>query len=280
MTIRTTQNLVLFFFLLAVSSCIPKGGEETASYLHIGHTRLYEKGNTIDPETEKIEFTKYDMIWIGGDLMGHSTEDRPTLNYLDSIFSFADPDVIWTLGNHDYDYHPEWIPEVTNRPLFYTSHKNGITILNLDSQKDSCSILGKQLDMVKQVTDTISRSSHLVVLTHKMVWVYGNDSLSTQAKSVPNAGFCDHCGYGINPNNYYSNIYPMLLEVKNKGIEVINIAGDIGAKVKSFEYLDENDIHFLASGVRSGHDDSMGLLFNHNLKKGTLEWEFKLLKDL
>ena len=151
MHVRTIQNLILFFMVIAVSSCFPESGEETATYLHIGHTRLYEKGNTIDPETEKIDFSKYDMVWIGGDLMGHSTEDRTTLNYLDSIFTFGDPDVIWTLGNHDYDYNPDWIPEVTKRPLHYTSHKNGITILNLDSQRDSCSIIGDQLEMVKQV---------------------------------------------------------------------------------------------------------------------------------
>ena len=55
-----------------------------------------------------------------------------------------------------------------------------------------------------------------------------------------------HC---INPNNFYEDVYPLLVKVRHRGIEVICIGGDIGAKANEFEYITSDTIYFLASGI-------------------------------
>lgn len=88
------------------------------------------------------------------------------------------------------------------------------------------------------VVDTLNKSSHLIILHHKLIWMYNHPDLEAQISIVSNGGLGD-CSYCINPNYFYQNIYHQLVEVKQRGIEVLCITGDIGMKTKEFEYKQE-----------------------------------------
>lgn len=102
----------------------------------------------------------------------------------------------------------------------------------------------------------------------------GNNIFEPIADSVSNGQLGD-CFYCINSNNFYDDIYPLLIDVKNRGIEVLYIGGDIGKKVSEFEYLTDDGIYFLASGISSDKTNNKVLLFNYNSRTRTLEWEYQ-----
>jgi hypothetical protein len=109
--------------------------------------------------------------------------------------------------------------------------------------------------------------------------MYGNDQLQPLIPYVSNGEFGD-CFYCINPNNFYSEIYPKLQEVEERGIEIVCIAGDIGFRTDQFEYLTPEGIQFLASGIESGNPGNKALLFHHDQAWKELSWQYVLLTDL
>ncbi len=273
-------SIVLLYMALSISCndkkvIIPP--VQINNYIHISHTRTNSNPN-MDSIVETINFNKFDMLWLGGDLAHLTSENDNTMYHVDSIFNIGNPNTLWSLGNHDYSDLSR-ISDFTNRPPYYSFYKNGITFLILDTQDSLSNITGAQKLIFENIIDTIQESSHFVILHHKLIWMYGNTSLEPEIPSISNGGLGD-CFYCINPNNFYIDIYPRLLEVKQKGIEVICIGGDIGFKVKEFEYITPDTIYFLASGISSGTLDNKALLFQHDIGNRTLTWEYKLIKDL
>jgi hypothetical protein len=64
---------------------------------------------------------------------------------------------------------------------------------------------------------------------------------------------------------------------------VICLAGDIGNNVRTFEEQTEDGIVYLASGLpvnATQKPESQVLIFTHDWKLGTLDWEFVLLDEL
>ncbi len=182
------------------------------------------------------------------------------------------------MGNHDY-FNPNLIENTTGRPTYYTYHHKGITFIVLNTQAEVSQITAPQLELLNAVIDTLAQSSHLVVLTHQLVWMYGNPELESQIDAVSNgpAGSCDFC---IQPNNFYADVYPLLVQAKNREIEVICIAGDIGSKVSSFEYITQEGIHLLASGIKANTSGNKVLLFAHQPEIGSLTWRFIPIETL
>ncbi len=269
--------LVSLLFLLNACESVPY----SASYLHIAHTRSYsEAKDKLMPEVEEIDFKAYDVLMLGGDLVFESTGKRETLEHLDSIFDLSNWNTLWTLGNHDYHHHPEWISEVTGRPKIYNFEKNGIKYLVLDSQEDNCNTAGRQLKLFGEtLLDLNPDISHLIVLHHKLLWMLDNGPMQEQVNAVSNGGTggCFHC---ILPNNFYEVVYPELVEIQKKGIQVICIAGDIGAKVSEFEFQSPEGIYFLASGLKDGAKENKALVFEHDIRNGKLEWRFEDIDKL
>ena len=252
---------------------IPQSGQ----YLHLSHPKAIDNPR-MDSLVEIVDYKKFDMLWLGGDLAENTTKDNESMTHVDTIFDLGNTNTLWALGNHDYTY-PYRIPDFTYRPYYYAYHKNGISFIVLDTQDSLSNIIHAQKDLVESVTDTISESSHLILLHHKLIWIYGNADLEPQADSVSNAPIGD-CFYCINPNNFYDDIYPMLLQVKQRGVEVICIAGDIGKKTTEFEFKTSEGIHFLASGMRANSGESKAMLFEHDITNKQLVWEYVLLEDL
>jgi len=232
----------------------------------------------MDGIAENIDFNKFDMLWLGGDLAYSTSTDDATMNYVDSKFNIGDSNTLWALGNHDYA-NLNKVEQYSNRPPFYSIHKDGITIVVLDTQDSLSNIVDSQKIFLMGILDTIQESTHLILLHHKLVWMYGESSLEPQISSISNAGLgsCFNC---LNPNNFNAEIYPELVTVKQSGIEVLCVAGDIGSKTNEFEYQTADGIHFLASGINSGGENNKALLFHHDPSLNRLTWEFKLLTHL
>ena len=273
--------LLIFIFL----SAFKKGDDlksafvkKSYNYLYISHTR--KKHNpSMDDVAETINYKQFDMLWLGGDMADLTSKDDETMSHIDFFFDFDNPNTLWALGNHDYT-DLSMIRSYTHREPYYAYYKNGISFIVLDTQDSLSSIVGEQKRLFESVIDTLKESTHLVIIHHKLIWMYGNPVLEPQISSVSNGEFGEDCFHCINPNNFYTEIYPQLIEVKKEGIEVICIAGDIGIKSKKFEYTTPENIHLLASGLKYGSEENMALLFHHNVKEKKLTWEFKLLKDL
>ena len=70
------------------------------------------------------------------------------------------------------------------------------------------------------------------------------------------------------------------LDGHDRGIKVFCIGGDIGYNAKEFEYLTNEGIYFLASGINSMVDNNKAILFYHDLLNNYLSWSFELLQDL
>ena len=250
---------------------------KSKQYLHLSHTRT-KRNPLMDSLVEKVDYSKFDMLWLGGDLAYLTSRDDMTMAHIDSIFDVGNINTLWTLGNHDYS-DLNRVKRYTKRPPYYAANQDGITLVVLDTQENLSNIADAQKDFLMGILDTVQKSSHLILLHHKLIWMYGNAHLEPKISSISNArlGACSYC---VNPNNFNSEIYPKLVEIKKKGVEVVCIGGDIGFHAKEFEYLTPEGIHFLASGITYGQDENKALLFQHNLSDKTLTWDFKQLNDL
>jgi len=246
-------------------------------YMHISHTRTNSNPN-MDSTVENLDFSKFDMLLLGGDLAYLTSEDDATIAHVDSIFDLSNPSTLWSLGNHDYS-DLNRVQSFTNRPSYYAYYQDKITYIVLDTQDSLSNIVGDQLDFYNSVVDTIQESSHLIVLHHKLIWMYGDSYLEPQIPSVSNT-ILDNCFYCINPNNFYQDVYPKLVEVKERGVEVICVGGDLGYNSKDFEYTTADEIHFLASGISEGSGENRALIFHHDVQNEQLNWTFNLISQM
>lgn len=281
---------IRFLLLGALLSCIGFGvfscgvkknlkspDREFRRYLHLSHTRT-NSNPKMDSIAESIDFNAFDMLWLGGDMAFLTSHDDKTMERTDNIYNLGSESTLWALGNHDYS-DVERIEKFTKRPPYYAYYKDRITYLVLDTQENLSKIEGAQKELVLRVLDTIQSSTHLLVLHHKLIWMYDNSELQPQISSVSNARLAD-CDYCINPNNFNSEIYPELVKVRQKGIQVICIGGDIGFRANQFEHKTPEGIFFLASGIETGEANNKALVFEHNLTTETITWDFVNLDQL
>ncbi len=258
-------------------------------YIFLGH--IYEDNTQVDFRVQALDLSPYDQIWLGGDICAETTADIETLYHIDSLFDLSDPTTHWTLGNHDIrNGNVDWIEDIKERPTFYTDHFDGITLLVLNTtfsqfgDYDTLNVKA-QYELIETVCDTISSSSHLVVLTHHAVW-----NLADQVNDIGDYSNGDFSFYRFNFDpelTYFTGVYPLLTMVEQRGVEVIHIAGDFGQEASTYNYLSPEGVQFLGSGITSntlwnsqfptaGIPDSI-LLLKHNLLEKTIDWTFEQL---
>ena len=268
---KSTLLLLLSFILL--SSCskdeigIPV--PETQKIIHISHTRDNTQG-VIHPKLQDLPLDQYKMHLLGGDLDLFTSADTETIQIWDDYFNFSSPNTLWSLGNHDTS-NRNLVEEATERPSFYTYTAYDICFLVLDTELDLSNITGEQLELVKAVTDTISESKNLIVMTHKLLWLQGNDEVASFLESVPNGGPGD-CGFCTNPNNFYNDVYPLLTEVQNRGVDVWCIAGDLGIKTSEFSYTLPEGISLIASGLNVWAEENK-IIELERIEGGNWSWK-------
>lgn len=255
--------------------------KEVFSYLFMGH--IYDEKPIIDKRISKKRIQQFDQLWLGGDLTIDSSIDWK-LKYLDSVLSIKNSDRHWAFGNHDIISGRQRLLDFVGKPSHYAVYINGITLIVFDSNfndKGDCNEVNEQTNFIKMVCDTISESSHLLLLGHHVPWgrIENIDVWSFANTSIENRVFqCDTF-------DFFDNVlYPELVNVQNKSIQVISLAGDLGQKQSTFEYKTKEGIYFLANGGLSSNEynkqfsnydnnDSV-LVFRHTPKKSELTWQF------
>lgn len=168
------------------------------------------------------------MDFVHGLLAYRTSLDDQTMEHIDRVFDLDRKNTLWSLGNHDYT-DLDRIQKYSHRSSYFVHYHNEICFLVLDTQHDQSNISGDQLKSFKQVIDTLADVSHLIIMTHKLIWMYGQESLESRINEISNGKLGDRFHH-INPNNFYTAVYPELVDLESKGIQVICVAGDIGTR--------------------------------------------------
>lgn len=251
-------------------------------YLFIGHTYRYGgTGAEVDERIEQLDLFEYEGVWLGGDICSEASLNYSTIEYLDSLFGLSNPNTYWTFGNHDIrNGNLEWIHEFSGKETYYSHYQNGFTsiILNTNLIPTQCEQLNDQYYMIENVCDTIQQSSHLILLMHHGIW--------RGVPDLPPPGYYAHSDliywnsncFSVN-STFVNSIYPMLLEVKSRGIEVICILGDMGASQKKFDMQSIDSISFLGCGLNNSPDDNV-LILEYETESKNLIYKFHNLDSL
>lgn len=253
--------------------------QEEYDFLFLSHT--YVRGGPhmdVDSLVKRIDFNNYDLLLLGGDLLEHTTQYADTFDWAKSIFKLDQPNTLWAVGNHDYD-NIQSVQDMLDGQQYYARYFNGITFLILDTQDSMSNFRADQLELIRNVTDTVQESSHLVLLMHKLIWMVDGGILESMADSVCNGGL-GSCFYCNNPNNFYSDIYPRLVSLKNRGVKVLCLGGDIGLSVQKYEHTSSEGIQFAATGLCSGCAVNYGMRFKWIPSANELSYEYVLLTEL
>ena len=94
------------------------------------------------------------------------------------------------------------------------------------------------------------------------------------------------------PSTFEEVWIPILQKIQKKGVQVISVGGDLGQRVKEFEYRSEDGIYYLGSGINNSVDplflpeyvtninpDKL-LIFDHDIANKKISWEFVELNKL
>jgi len=120
---------------LLVLAVISTAGAATNRYLFVGHPRAAGPGQIVQREVERIDFSRYDALLLGGDYTISRTASRDIVDYLDALFALSAPTTLASLGNHDTS-HRNYFTYVSGRPTYYAARTNGITFVVLDTTGD------------------------------------------------------------------------------------------------------------------------------------------------
>jgi len=289
---RTYYIIVFSTSMILLVNCFSSlyaQSKDTLTYVFFGHTYQWGSGgNRVDYRIENMDLSQFDRIWLGGDICSESSLEYSTLAYIDNLFDLGKPGNHWALGNHDTrNGNLEWIEEFTGRPTYYTHSENHITtiVMNGTITPLDCENLDKQYKMIENVCDTIS-SGYLIFLVHHGIYTdvpgvlnpaaYGNSHLKSWIANC----YDDSAAY-------IKAIYPMLVNVENKGVEVMHIMGDVS--YQSFYGISDDGIEYFGSGINNSYNMHLGipittpdkvLVFKHVLSTNELTWEFVELNDL
>lgn len=260
----------------------------------MGHTYDWQaNGSRVDPRLHKLNMNNFDRIWLGGDICSETLLNYSTILYLDSLFHIHRPENHFALGNHDTrNGNLIWLTELMGRESYYAYYADGFTtiVMNTCIVPYDCENLDKQFRMILAVCDTIQQSSHLVVLMHHAIWNNVPNLPSPGNFSHSNFPFWNASCFTLENNSFAEAIYPQLVKVRKKGIEVICICGDMGANRKTFYQASLDSIHFMGCGLdNSRYTDPLELsnqpkdkvlVFEHYPDERTLSWEFQDLDSL
>ncbi len=267
--------LLYSFFILSTSAshALPAQAD-TIRYLFMGHPRDDDREHEYVLKTvEKLDYSKFDLLLLGGDLTWNTSELVGTLEYCDGIFSLSDTNTHLAIGNHDIDNVPLLL-SFTQKERFYGFSRNNITFIVLDTELSTPDISGLQLDLIKTVADTIQNSDYLVLIHHRILWMADNPDLAHLKDSVAASS------KNLSSSNFFDEVYPELQKVKNKGIPVYCIAGD--RTDINIEYSMEDSIRFIASGMVGTFTDehNYAVILTQYTQEHLLDYKFVPLSEM
>lgn len=278
------------------------GKKETdeKTYIFLGHPYDWNDRARIDPRLEKLPFERFNQIWLGGDVCSHTTESPKALIYLDSLFHLSSPKIQWTLGNHDImDGPASLITAKTGRPSFYSTWIDGFCLVVLNTNlfwpypnkppQENCEEKKAQQLLLEHITDTIQKASHLVILHHHALFTELKPAPENDAFNVNALGMQMTCDSGLLVTQW---LYPRLVKVQKKGVQVVLIGGDVGMRSKSSAYQTAEGIWLLGSGINNSvnrqyapdyvttFDPDKVLIIKRKEKARSLNWVFVPLDSL
>lgn len=276
-------RFIILLFLCGTLALKAQPPNNTISFLFAGHTwQSGTNGTRADYRLEQLDLSKYTGIWLGGDVCSEAMLEYSTVYYIDTLFGLGNPETHWTLGNHDArNGNWEWVEEFAGRKTYYAYSSYGITriVMNTNLVPTHCEMINEQYEMISSVCDTIQQSHYLILLMHHNLWrdVPGLPNPLTYSQSdlrYWNAN-CD----SVN-TSFVQIIYPKLLAVAGRGVEVICVIGDMGSGPKKFEMDSDDGIHFLGCGLDYNEPEDMVLIFNYQLDTDSLGYDFHNLDSL
>jgi hypothetical protein len=258
------------------------------NYLFLGHT--YQKKYILDKRLiqAKNEINYFNQLWLGGDIAldaGIYTH----LLFLDSILKISDPKCHWAFGNHDLtNAGRESICNFTKKKPYYAFYNQGITVVVYETNYyvEQHPEMEQQTNFINMICDTISASSHLILIGHHAPWGKQNH---INTANIANASIEDFIMKPSTNEKFDKAIYPNLVQVQQKNIQVLVLAGDFGQKQSTFEYQTPEGMYFLGNGILSedpynskfkkyGINDSV-LIFRHQPSLKKLSWHFINIGD-
>ncbi len=283
-------GLVLGLLVLALSQT----SAQEKQFFFVGHAyEWHTGGHKVDPRLEQIDYSVYHQIWLGGDVCSEASLNYSTLAYIDSLFHLGRPTTHWTLGNHDTrNGNIDWIKAFTQRDTYYTSYFDGIClmVLNTNLTPYHCEELDRQYSMITAVCDSISQSSHLILLMHHAIWDSIPGLPDPAQYSHTDFPFWNANCFDTQRNSFRGLIYPKLIEVQKRGVQVILLTGDMGANAKQFETTTLDGVVFMGCGlnnsyytdpeIRAQQPRDKVLIFSHQAAERQLNWSFVELNTL
>jgi hypothetical protein len=250
-----------------------------------------QNSDQTDVRLEMANFSAYKHIWLGGDICGETSLKSSTIQSISDLFNLSKPGNHLTYGNHDIrNGNVEWFKEITGKDPYYAySEDNGLTVIVLNGLISplDCDNINKQYWLIKNVVDTI-QSGHLVFLVHTGIY--------SEVPGVLNPSIYGHSQFDHWRANcfdsaatYLNTIYPMLVALELKGVQVKHIMGDVGASRKTYYGISDDGVEFFGSGLNNSYDEIMDgtailkdsvLLFKHVPDINYLDWEFIPVSDL
>jgi hypothetical protein len=264
----------LIFSIIAIPMIQLAAQNDTVRYLFMGHPRDDDRAHEHVLKTvEKLDYSRYALLLLGGDLTWNTSELISTLEYCDNIFHLSDTNTHLALGNHDLDNSGSLFA-YTQKDRYYAFSRNNITFLVLDTEITTPNIVGEQLNLIDTVTDTIVNSDYLVLIHHRILWMAGNDDLAHLKDSVAASS------RNLSQSNFFDEVYPLLRRAKQKGIEVLCMAGD--RTDINISYSVEDSIQLLASGMVGTFPDTnnYAILLTHDISNHKLNYDFVPLSEL
>ncbi len=263
---RHLSVLATISALFLLFSCEPpvKSTLTEKNYLFLGHTYDWLAENRIDPRLEFVDYSNFSGVWLGGDICARTTKDSLTLNYLDDLFQLKNENTHWAWGNHDLmEGDANLLRGATGRESYYTHYDDGLLLLVLNTNlywhhpwnppMEDCEAKTEHFNWLRGVLDTVQVASHLVVLHHHGLL----NELKKQAEETVTLGNVD--AIPVRPLcdsilSFTDEIHPQLIQLEERGIEVVLVSGDVGMRSKGYEFTTTEGITILGSGVNNSLD--------------------------
>jgi hypothetical protein len=251
-------------------------------FIFVPHPRSEDQKNeSVNPSIAKIDFSKYAVKMLGGDITYSTSKNAATLDYVDNLFDLSNPNTLWSFGNHDVESgNRDLIKTYTGRDSYYAYNRNKVTFMVLDCELNAESfsrtfIKNDQLQMVKNVCDSISDSRFLILLHSRLIWMINNPDLKNRLTDSIAAS-----SRSMDTTNFYSDIYPLLQKVKAKGIQILVFGGD-KAKV-NIVYSPEDSMTFYTARMANDFPDSLNnvIVMDYIEQKSTIACNYVTLANI
>lgn len=303
------KRLSLVIFLFQFLSCQKVNNDASLvsgvkQFLVLGHTYQWAAdGSKLDTRLEDLNYSLFDAVWLGGDMCSETTREESTIQYLDDIFDLANPETLWTVGNHDIrNGNLDLIRKYTGRDLYYRHKIDSIEILNMNSivehpAYDNCEEREKQGAFIHNfIDDCLERYQeikYVLVFSHIAVWSDTDPYFKNFEKVGNQSG--NWVDFYCEQSSLFKNEFaPRFFELADKGVELIFVAGDGGQYLKTFHYHSPKGIHYYVTGINNSiwatenpekiaeynTDPDSVLIMNYQMSNDSLWGEFVPLTSL